>query len=91
MSTTVHLPADLLASVDRQARALAMSRNRYIIRALERALATETGWSTEFVEELAAARADVEGRRALEALRGVVAASRTRKGTRRWSATTGRI
>lgn len=76
----MHLPADLLASIDRQARALAMSRNRYIIRALERALATETGWSTEFVEELAAARADVEGRRALEELRGVVAASRTRKG-----------
>ncbi len=80
MSTTVHLPTDLLASVDRQAQALAMSRNRYIIRALERALATETGWSTEFVEELASARADVEGRRALGELRTVVAASRTRKG-----------
>lgn len=76
----MHLPADLLASVDRQARALATSRNRYIIRALERALATETGWSTVFVEELASARADVEGRRALEELRTVVAASRTRKG-----------
>lgn len=59
MSTTVHLPADLLASVDRQARALAMSRNRYIIRALEQALATETGWSAEFVEELASARSDI--------------------------------
>ena len=76
----MHLPADLLASVDRQARSLAMSRNRYIVRALKRALATETGWSAEFVEELASARADVEGRRALEQLRTVVAASRTRKG-----------
>ena len=76
----MHLPADLLASVDRQARSLAMSRNRYIVRALERALATETGWSAEFVEELASARADVEGRRALEQLRTVVAAGRTRKG-----------
>ena len=58
MSTTVHLPRGLLASVDRQARALDMSRNRYIIRALERAVATETGWSPEFIEELGAARAD---------------------------------
>ena len=64
MSTTVHLPVDLLASVDRQARALAMSRNRYIIR----------------VEELASARSDVDGGRALEELRDSVAASRTRKG-----------
>ena len=80
VSTTVHLPADLLASVDRQARALAMSRNRYIIRALERSLASETAWSPGFIDELAAARADVEGRRALRELRSVVASSRTRKG-----------
>ena len=65
MSTTIHLPADLLAAVDRQARGLDMSRNRYIVRALERALANETQWSAEFVDELAAARADVGGRRAL--------------------------
>jgi predicted transcriptional regulator len=80
MSTTVHLPQSLLASVDRQARALDMSRNRYIIRALERAVATETGWSPEFIEELGAARADAEGRRAMEKVRAVVAAGRTRKG-----------
>ena len=79
MSTTIHLPSNLLAAVDRQARDLDMSRNRYIIRALERALATETEWSAGFVEELAAARADMEGRRALEELRAAVAAARTRK------------
>jgi predicted transcriptional regulator len=80
MSTTVHLPADLLASVDRQARELDMSRNRYIICALERALATETKWSTTFIAELMAARDDGDGRRELEELRAVVAARRTRKG-----------
>lgn len=79
MSTTVHLPADLLESVDRQAQALHMSRNRYIIRALERTLATETEWSSGFVKELAAAHADVEGDRALEDLRAAIAAGRTRK------------
>ena len=57
-----------------------MSRNRYIIRALERALATETGWSAEFIQELESARADVEARRAMEELRSAVAANRTRKG-----------
>ena len=79
MSTTVHLPADLLAAVDRQARNLRMSRNRYIVRALERALANEVEWSAEFVAELAAARRDVEGNRALDELRSVVTANRTRK------------
>ena len=79
MSTTIHLPPDLLAAVDRQARDLDMSRNRYIMRALERALATETQWSPGLVEELATARADVDSRRALEELRAAVAAGRTRK------------
>ena len=80
MSTTIHMPVPLLAAVDRQARNLEMSRNRYIIRALERTLASETEWSAAFVEELATARADVEGNRALEELRAAIAASRTRKG-----------
>ena len=80
MSTTVHLPAALLAAVDRQALGLEMSRNRYIIRALERTLANETVWSANFVNELAAARGDIAGQRALEDLRAAVAANRTRKG-----------
>ena len=80
MSTTVHLPAALLVSVDRQARELDMSRNRYVVRALERALATETQWSATFVGELTAARGDVEGQRALEQVRAAVTANRTRKG-----------
>ena len=79
MSTTVHLPADLLAAVDCEAHRRKMSRNRYIINALEQALASETAWSARFVDELAAARADDAGA-ALEDLRSAVAARRTRKG-----------
>ena len=79
MSTTIHLPPDLLASVDHRARELGVSRNRYILRALERALEAETRWSSRFVEELAAARSDDQGRRALEEMVAAVAANRTRK------------
>ena len=79
MSTTIHLRAELLTAVDRQARDLDISRNRYIIRALERALTAETEWSAGFVDELAAARVDAEGRRALVELTAAVAARRTRK------------
>ena len=78
MSTTVHLPAALLAAVDREARGRKMSRNRYIINALERALASETSWSARFVEELAAAQADAADE-TLEDLRNAVAGARTRK------------
>lgn len=52
MPTTVHIPAALLKSVDRRARALGVSRNRLIIRALEQALCNRSAWSPEFLERL---------------------------------------
>lgn len=52
MPTTVHIPAALLKSVDRRARALGISRNRLIIRALEKAVHDRSGWSPEFIDRL---------------------------------------
>jgi len=52
MPTTVHIPAALLKSVDRRAKALGLSRNRLIIRALERAVSDRSGWAPEFLEKL---------------------------------------
>lgn len=39
MATSVHLPKPLMDAVDRPARALKISRNRLIVKALERELA----------------------------------------------------
>ena len=47
--------------------------------ARERMLAIGNGWSSGFVENLAAARADVEAQRAMKSLRVAVSANRTRK------------
>jgi hypothetical protein len=52
MPTTVHIPAALLKSVDRRAKALGVSRNRLIVRALERAVSERSGWAPEFFEKL---------------------------------------
>ena len=52
MPTTVHIPAPLLKSVDRRARALGMSRNRLIVKALERAVSERNEWAPEFLEKL---------------------------------------
>lgn len=52
MPTTVHLPAALLRSVDRRAKALGLSRNRLITRALERAVNDRSSWAPEFLEKL---------------------------------------
>ena len=52
MPTTVHIPAPLLKSVDRRAKALGVSRNRLIVRALERAVSERAGWAPEFLETL---------------------------------------
>lgn len=53
MATSVHLPKPLLDAVDRRARALKISRNRLIVKALERELAGGSEWSSGFFEELA--------------------------------------
>jgi metal-responsive CopG/Arc/MetJ family transcriptional regulator len=52
MPTTVHIPAALLKSVDRRARALGVSRNRLIVRALERVVSERHEWAPEFLEQL---------------------------------------
>lgn len=79
MATTVHLPRDLLDAVDKQAGELGMSRNRYIMLALERAIEEETGWSPKFLEELAAAAEDEDGRELIAEMMEAITAHRTRK------------
>ena len=52
MPTTVHIPDPLLKSVDRHAKALGISRNRLVVRALEQAVSVRQGWSPEFLQRL---------------------------------------
>jgi hypothetical protein len=52
MPTTVHIPAALLKSVDRRAKALGVSRNRLIVRALEEAVSERSSWTPEFLDRL---------------------------------------
>ncbi len=52
MATSVHIPKDLLEAVDRRARALKISRNKLIIRALEREIEGAATWSPGFFEQL---------------------------------------
>lgn len=52
MPTTVHIPEPLLKSVDRRAKALGISRNRLVVRALEQAVSVRSGWAPEFLQQL---------------------------------------
>ena len=52
MPTTVHIPDPLLKSVDRRAKALGISRNRLVVRALEQAVNVRSGWAPEFLQRL---------------------------------------
>jgi Ribbon-helix-helix protein, copG family len=52
MATTVHIPKLVLERVDQRAKALNLSRNRFIIAALEKALAEQAIWSPEFLESI---------------------------------------
>lgn len=52
MPTSVHIPKPLLGAVDRKAKALGISRNRLIVRALEREVTPGVDWSPDFLERL---------------------------------------
>ena len=52
MATSVHIPKPLLDAVDKRARLLKISRNRFIVRTLEREIDRQTAWSPAFFEHL---------------------------------------
>ena len=79
MTTTVHLPPDLLERLDERARELGMSRNRYIVRALEKAIEGETEWSPRFLEALEEARKDSEACRAVDEMMRAIRSRRSSK------------
>ena len=70
MPTTVHIPPPLLKSVDRRAKALGVSRNRLIVRALEQATTERSRWAPEFLERLRTV--DSETRAAVDEVLAVV-------------------
>jgi predicted transcriptional regulator len=77
MATSVHLPQDLLDAVDRKARALRISRNQLIVRALEREISAGSEWSPGFMERLAETDPDTV-RDVDDLLAAVVAARRSK-------------
>jgi predicted transcriptional regulator len=77
MPTSIHMPRNLLAAVDRRAEALRISRNRFIVRAVERAVARETEWSPGFFEFLR--DIDPEDARAVDEMLEAVESRRSSK------------
>jgi predicted transcriptional regulator len=80
MPTTVHIPDPLLKSVDRRAKALGISRNRLVVRALEQAVAAQATWAPEFLERLRQVDHDVV--EAVDELVGAVTRARRSKAPR---------
>jgi hypothetical protein len=52
MATSVHIPEPLLQAVDRKAKGLKISRNKLIVRALEREVSHGSDWSPDFFPRL---------------------------------------
>jgi metal-responsive CopG/Arc/MetJ family transcriptional regulator len=52
MSTTVHIPPELLERIDARARSMGLSRNKLIVQALRRDLDRGSDWSPEFLQAL---------------------------------------
>jgi metal-responsive CopG/Arc/MetJ family transcriptional regulator len=51
--TTVYIPDDVLEAVDKRAKRLNMSRNRFVVEALKRVLQEQAEWSPDFTRALA--------------------------------------
>ncbi|MDX2053238.1 MAG: hypothetical protein SFV15_12645 [Polyangiaceae bacterium] len=81
MPTSVHIPKHLLLAADRRARALNISRNRLIVRALEREVVEGTEWSPGFLERLSTVEPEVE-EAAAEMLEQIHAHRRSKKPVR---------
>lgn len=79
MSTTIHLPPELLQRIEMRAGELGISRNRFIRRALEKAIEEDTSWSPHFLKTLAQAAEDTESHRAVDEMLRAIAARRSRK------------
>ena len=77
MATSVHIPKTLLEAVDRKARSLKISRNRLIVRALERELTAGSDWSPGFFEQLNAVGPETS--KAVDELLNTVRKARTSK------------
>jgi predicted transcriptional regulator len=75
MATTVHIPDELLEKLDERAQAMKMTRNRYIVEALRKALRDESAWSPVFLESLDRLE-PIEG---VDELEKAIVSSRTRK------------
>lgn len=78
MATSIHIPDALLAEVDRRARALEISRNRFIVRVLEREIAARSQWSPGFLEALS--EVDPKDAAALDEMLAAIEAGRRSKG-----------
>ncbi len=76
MATTVHIPAEILRRVDSRAKGLNLSRNRFIVQTLAKALDDNSTWSPEFLKLLChVAPIDSEG----SFLKGIISNRRSKK------------
>jgi hypothetical protein len=83
MPTSVHLPRSLLEAVDRKARALRISRNQLVVRALQRELRSNgSEWSPGFFARLS--QVDPETPRGVDEMLRAIRKARRSKAAPRW-------
>jgi predicted transcriptional regulator len=78
MPTSVHLSQELLRAVNRKAKALRISRNQFVVRALQREVESSE-WSAGFFESLTA---DAEVGKAVDEMATAIRKSRSSKPAR---------
>jgi hypothetical protein len=77
--TTIHVPPSLLAEIDARAKALGVTRNRFIVQTLAEKVQAPQEWPAEFVRALERPVAPSVAAAADEMAREIESARRSRK------------
>jgi len=77
MPTTVHIPDDLLTSLDARAKELGISRNKLVVQAVERELRARNQWPPGFIE--AFSNVSDEDKQAVDEMLAAIKSSRRSK------------
>jgi len=80
MPTTVHLPKGLLDKVDERAKARAISRNRYIVETLSKAVEKDVEWSSDLRMALRGAAEQPDLHDAVDEMMAAIRKGRRSKG-----------
>jgi metal-responsive CopG/Arc/MetJ family transcriptional regulator len=81
-TTSIRLPEEILAALDRRAEALGLTRSQLILQAVEQALEDESAWSPAFLKAIGTQRPELDD--AADEMMKAIRSNRSQNTAPRW-------